>query len=271
MLGAHCLEEVLRMTRPTIGLALGSGGARGFSHLGVIKKLREHKIPIDYIAGSSMGALVGAFYAAGQNVDDLYKLALTFKRKYFMDVSVPRMGLLQGERIKSYIRLFTYKKTIEEFTIPMSIVATDLYTGEKVVFRDGDAASAVRASISIPGVFVPEKINDQFLVDGGVIDRVPISVVRDMGADIVIAVDCSKFEANGDIQSIYDVIMQSIDIMQDDITDHMMIDADIVMRPEVYPFSSRNYSNTAEILQKGEEEAERRITEIQTLMKGWNQ
>ncbi|MET3682031.1 NTE family protein [Alkalibacillus flavidus] len=258
------------MNRPKIGLALGSGGARGFSHLGVIKTLVDHDIPIDYIAGSSMGAMIGSLYGAGQRINDLYKLALTFKRKYFMDVAVPRMGLLQGERIKSYIRLFTYDKTLEQFPIPVSIVATDLYSGQRVVFREGDAATAVRASISIPGVFVPEKVNDQFLVDGGVIDRVPISVVRDMGADIILAVDCSKFEANDDIHSIYDIIMQSIDIMQDDITDHIMMDADVVMRPEVYQFSSRNYSNTKEIIQKGEEEAERQIEQIKALMKGWN-
>ncbi|WP_017186901.1 patatin-like phospholipase family protein [Alkalibacillus haloalkaliphilus] len=259
------------MSRPKIGLALGSGGARGFSHLGVIKVFEEHNIPIDYIAGSSMGALVGSFYGAGQKVSDLYNLALSFRRKYFMDITVPKMGLIQGERIKSYIRMFTYNKKLEQFNIPVAVVATDVHNGERVIFREGDAATAVRASISIPGVFVPERVGGRLLIDGGVTDRVPISVVREMGADIIIAVDCSKFEENTDIHSIYDIIMQSIDIMQDDMTSHLVMDADFVLRPEVYQFSSRNYSNVGEIIAKGEQEAEKHIKSIKRAMKGWNE
>ncbi|SEP55041.1 patatin-like phospholipase family protein [Piscibacillus halophilus] len=257
------------MSRPKIGLALGSGGARGFSHLGVIKILEENKIPIDYIAGSSMGALVGAFYGAGQSIDQMYQLALTFKRKYFMDIMVPKMGLIQGERIKSYIKMFTYNKKLEDFKIPVSVVTTDIYSGEKIIFQKGDAASAVRASISIPGIFVPEKVDDRLLVDGGVIDRIPVSVVKDMGADLVIAVDCSKFEENTDVHSIYDIIMQSIDIMQNEITNYRMVDADIVMRPEVYSYSSRNYTQIGEIIQKGEEEAKKHIQSINKAIKDW--
>ncbi len=199
----------------------------------------------------------------------MYQLALTFKRKYFMDIMVPKMGLIQGERIKSYIKMFTYNKRLEEFKTPVSIVATDIYSGEKVIFNEGDAASAVRASISIPGVFVPEKINDRLLVDGGVIDRIPVSVVKDMGADIVIAVDCSKFEQNTEVYSIYDIIMQSIDIMQNEITNYRMVDADIVMRPEVYSYSSRNYSQIKEIIEKGEEEAEKHIQSIKKAIEDW--
>ncbi|TFB23317.1 patatin family protein [Filobacillus milosensis] len=257
------------MSRPKIGLALGSGGARGFSHLGVIKVLEEHGIPIDYIAGSSMGALVGAFYGSGQTVENMYQLALTFKRKYFMDIIVPKMGLIQGDRIKSYISMFTFNKKLEEFKIPVSIVATDVYNGEKVVFSEGDAATAVRASISIPGVFVPVKVGDHLLVDGGVIDRIPISVVKDMGADIVIAVDCSKFEKNTEVYSIYDIIMQSIDIMQNEITNYRMVDADIIMRPEVYSYSSRNYSQIEEIISKGEEEGIKHIDQIKNVIADW--
>ncbi|RPF56099.1 patatin-like phospholipase family protein [Aquisalibacillus elongatus] len=257
------------MSRPKIGLALGSGGARGFSHLGVIKILEKEGIPIDYIAGSSMGALVGAFYGAGQSVEHLYQLALTFKRKYFMDFIVPKMGLVQGERIKSYIRMFTYNKNLEDFDIPVSIVTTDIYSGEKVIFKEGDAATAVRASISIPGVFVPEKVDQRLLVDGGVIDRIPVSVVKDMGADIVIAVDCSKFEKNTEIYSIYDIIMQSIDIMQNEITNYRMVDADVVMRPEVYTYSSRNYTQVSEIIQKGEEEAIQHVESIKKVISDW--
>ncbi|WP_211220347.1 patatin-like phospholipase family protein [Halalkalibacillus halophilus] len=259
------------VTRPKIGLALGSGGARGFSHIGVIKTLLDHDIPIDLIAGSSMGALVGSFYGAGQRIENIYNLALTFKKKYFMDITVPKMGLLHGERIKSYIRMFTYEKKLEEFNIPVHVIATDVYDGSKVVFKEGDASTAVRASISIPGIFVPEKVDGRLLIDGGVIDRVPIAEVREMGADIIIAVDCSKFEENKDIYSIYDIIMQSIDIMQDEITSHRMMDADFVLRPEVFKYSSRDYTNTSEIIAAGEFEAKQYVKQIQQKIKDWKE
>ncbi|WP_138415038.1 patatin-like phospholipase family protein [Aquibacillus sediminis] len=250
------------MRKPKIGLALGSGGAKGFSHLGVIKVLVDHGINIDLIAGSSMGAFVGSLYGAGQEVDNLYRLATTFKRKYFLDFTVPKMGFIQGDRIKEYIRLFTYNKNLEDFKIPVGVVATNLHTGEKKVFYRGNAADAVRASISIPGVFVPMKIKNDIYIDGGVIDRVPISVAREMGADIVIGVDCAHFTANADVQSIYDVMLQSIDIMQDELISYNEGDADLMLKPDVSIYSSRAFTNTIDIITKGEKEAESKIDQI---------
>jgi NTE family protein len=153
--------------KPKVGLALGSGGARGFAHLGVLKAFQEEGIPIDMIAGSSMGALVGCFYGVGHNMDDLYKLSTAFRRKYYLDFTVPKMGFIAGKRIKQFIRLFTHGKNIEDLILPVAVVATDLTDGERVVFYEGPIAEAVRASISIPGIFVPEKINGRLLVDGG--------------------------------------------------------------------------------------------------------
>ncbi|SFJ92748.1 NTE family protein [Halobacillus dabanensis] len=261
------------MGRPKVGLALGSGGARGFAHLGVLKVLREHDIPVDVIAGSSMGALVGSFFAAGQRIEDMYKLAFTFKRKYYLDFTVPKMGFVQGRRIKEYIRLFTFGKNIEDFKIPMSIVATDLYAGEKKIFTSGPASSAVRASIAIPGIFVPEKIDDRLYIDGGVIDRVPVSVVKGMGADFVIAIDCAHFDADPNINSIYDVITQSIDIMQDELVTAIGVskDADIMIRPDVSNYSSRAFTNLQEIVGAGERAAEDKIIEIKEKLAAWKE
>ncbi|MFC7321453.1 patatin-like phospholipase family protein [Halobacillus campisalis] len=261
------------MKQPKIGLALGSGGARGFAHLGVLKVLHENQIPVHMIAGSSMGALVGSLYAAGQKIDDLYKLAFTFKRKYYLDFTVPKMGFVQGRRIKEYIRLFTFGKTIEDFTIPMSIVATDLTTGGKKIFHKGPACDAVRASISIPGIFVPEKIDGRLYIDGGVIDRVPVSVVKDMGADIIIAVDCSHTDAEPTIHSIYDVIIQSIDIMQDElasVTERSSF-TDIMIRPDVTKFSSRAFTDLQEIVKEGEKAAENEIDSILNKIRDWKE
>lgn len=257
------------MEQPKVGLALGSGGARGFAHLGVIKVLKEEGIPIQLIAGSSMGALVGSFYGAGIEMERLYKLSTAFKRKYFLDFTVPKMGFITGKKVKDFIKVFTHGKNIEELSIPMGIVATDLLTGEKVVFKTGSVASAVRASISIPGIFVPEKYNGRLLIDGGVSDRVPVSVAKEMGADIVVAVDVARIKRNEEINSIYDVIMQSIDIMQNEIVKNREIAADIMIRPPVEQYSSRAFTNIDEIIAIGEEEAKKYIEQIKTMIEHW--
>ncbi|MEQ6375219.1 patatin-like phospholipase family protein [Bacillaceae bacterium S4-13-56] len=252
-----------------IGLALGSGGARGFSHLGVLRVFHEENIKVDYIAGSSMGALVGSLYAAGQSIEDMYQLAYTFKRKYYLDLTVPKMGFIQGNRILEYIRLFTYGKSFDQLPVPLSVIAADLYTGNKVVFNKGSVAEAVRASVSIPGVFVPVPYGDQLLIDGGVIDRVPVSVVKEMGADIVIGVDCAHFKDNHDVHSIYDVIMQSIDIMQDELVKDVKVNADVLLLPSVEQYSSRSFTNIREIVEEGEREARRKLPEIKRMIEKW--
>jgi NTE family protein len=257
------------MEQPKIGLALGSGGARGFAHLGVIKVLKDEGIPIHLIAGSSMGALVGSFYGAGIEMDRLYKLSTAFKRKYFLDFTVPKMGFITGKKVKEFIKVFTHGKNIEELSIPLGIVATDLLTGEKVVFKKGPVSDAVRASISIPGIFVPEKYKGRILVDGGVSDRVPVSVAKEMGADIVIAVDVSRVKRNAEITSIYDVIMQSIDIMQNEIVTNREIAADIMIRPPVEPYSSRAFTNIDEIIAIGEEETKKHLRQIKNVIEQW--
>lgn len=259
------------MKTPKIGLALGSGGAKGFAHVGVIKVLREANIPIHMIAGSSMGALIGTFYAAGCSVERLYHLATVFKRKYYLDFTIPKMGFIAGKRVKDMIKMFTYNRNLEELDIPVAVVATDILKGEKVVFTDGSIADAVRASISIPGIFVPEKINGRLLVDGGVIDRIPVSVVKEMGADIVIAVDVSPIKVNGEITSIYDVIMQSIEIMQHELVVNRQIASDLMMHPAVEQFSSRAFTNIEEIIAVGEEEAKRHIHKIHKLIEQWKE
>jgi NTE family protein len=257
------------MEHPKIGLALGSGGARGFAHLGVIKALKDAGIPIHLIAGSSMGALVASFYGAGIDMDRLYKISTAFKRKYFLDFTVPKMGFISGKKVKEFIRVFTHGKNIEELSIPIGIVATDLLTGEKVVFHTGPVADAVRASISIPGIFVPEKYNGRILVDGGVSDRVPVSVAKDMGADIVIAVDVSRVKRNEEISSIYDVIMQSLDIMQAEIINNREIAANVMIRPPVEIYSSKAFTNIEEIIIRGEEETKKHLNQIKTVIEQW--
>jgi NTE family protein len=259
------------LSTPKIGLALGSGGARGFAHLGVLKAFEEEQIPIDMMAGSSMGALVACLYGVGHNMDDLLKISTRFRRKYYLDFTVPKMGFIAGKRIKEFIQLFTHNKNIEDLNFPISVVATDITNGEKVLFTKGPISGAVRASISIPGIFVPEKIDGRLLVDGGVIDRVPVSVVKEMGADIVIGVDVSHVKRNAEISTIYDVIMQSIDILQLEIIEHREFASDFMIRPHVEMYSTRAFTNIEEIIKIGEEEAKKVIPSIKKAIEDWKE
>ncbi len=255
--------------KPKVGLALGSGGARGFAHIGVLKVFGEHGIPIDLMAGSSMGSLIAALYANNIEPHMMEKLAMHLKRKHWLDIIVPNLGFVAGQKIKELIRLLTHGKNIEDLSKPLAVVATDIETGERVVFREGPVDQAVRASISIPGIFVPERVGDRLLVDGGVIDRVPITVTKEMGADIVIAVDVAHFDVKMKVGSIFDVIAQTIDVMEREILRHRMLSADLVIRPEVGHYSSIAYSGIQEIIAEGEKAALEHVDRVKELIENW--
>src|SRR5574340_940216 len=177
--------------RPTVGLALGSGSARGLAHLGVIRAIEDAGIGVDFIAGTSMGALIGAIHAAGK-LDELEATFRGFdwrKTASFFDVVLPKSGLLDGAKVSELVRAHVHADAIESLPKPFAAVATDIVSGEEVVMRSGDLIEAVRASISVPGIFTPVRSNGRILVDGGLTNPVPASTARAMGADIVIAVD----------------------------------------------------------------------------------
>lgn len=176
---------------PKIALVLGSGSARGLAHLGVIRAIEAADIEVDLVVGTSMGALIGAIYAAGK-LDDLETTFKAFdwkKTLAFFDVILPKSGLLDGAKVSELVRAHIYADTIEALHKPFAAVATDIVNGEEVAICCGDVIEAVRASISVPGIFTPVRSNGRILVDGGLTNPVPVSVARAMGADIVIAVD----------------------------------------------------------------------------------
>jgi len=178
-----------KISQAKVGLALGSGSARGWAHIGVIRALAEAGIRVDYVAGTSIGALVGAVYASGE-IDTLEEVVLQLDWKqivYFFDVILPKSGLIDGKKVSIFIGNNIKKISIED--LPFRAVSTDLNTGDEVAIRDGDIIEAVRASISVPGIFTPVKKKGTILVDGGLVNPVPVSVAREMGADFVIAVD----------------------------------------------------------------------------------
>ncbi|MEA2078408.1 MAG: patatin-like phospholipase family protein [Pseudomonadota bacterium] len=174
-----------------IGLALGSGSARGLAHIGVIRALEEAGIKIDCVAGTSIGSLIGSVYASGK-LDALEKVYLGFDWKkiaYFFDVVLPKSGLIDGKKVADFVREYVHAETIEHLPLPFQAVATDIETGKEVWIDQGDVIEAVRASISVPGIFTPVRRNGRVLVDGGLLNPVPVSTARSMGAAIVIAVD----------------------------------------------------------------------------------
>jgi len=181
-----------------VGLALGSGAARGWAHIGVLKALSEKNIEISYVAGTSIGALVGAVFASGKllSLEDVI-MKLDWKQiAYFFDIKIPRSGLIDGNKITNFIRKYVKGMMIEDLPIPFCAVTTDIQTGNEVVIKNGDILEAVRASISVPGIFTPVKKDGMILVDGGLVNPVPISVVRNMGAEYIISVDLNHNMVN---------------------------------------------------------------------------
>ena len=185
--------------QPKIGLALGSGSARGLAHIGVIRALKDTGIHIDCVAGTSFGAMIGAVFASGKldSLQDAY-LAMDWKNiAYFFDVVFPKSGIIDGNKVADFLREYVHSERIEELPLPFKAVATELDSGKEVILETGDVIDAVRASISVPGMFTPIRLNEQVLVDGGLVNPVPVNVVRAMGADIVIAVDVNHDIVSG--------------------------------------------------------------------------
>lgn len=254
------------MTRPKVGLALGSGAARGLAHIGVLKVLEREGIPVDMIAGSSMGSLIGAIYANGADLTMIEQLAIHLKRSHWLDFTLPRRGLVAGERIRELVRLLTHRKNLEELRIPTAVVATDLTRGERVVFTSGPIDLAVRASVSIPGIFEPVEWEGRTLVDGGVIDRVPASVVREMGADVVIAVDVIPQTGRLKIRNIFDVITQSLEVMERQMTGPKIGAADVVLQPDMSDISPTAFTRVDVCVRRGEEAALSKLDEIRKVI-----
>jgi len=180
------------MTKVEVALVLGGGGARGLAHIGILKVLEKNHIPIHLIVGTSMGAFVGGFYAAGTGIDLMEELALSVDRKFVAKMLSPSLstsGLVDGERVRSYLEEFVGNLNIEELRIPFSSVSTDLATGEEVIFSSGSLVDAIMASIAIPALFKPVRYQGRYLVDGGLVNPLPVSVAHKLRANVVIGVN----------------------------------------------------------------------------------
>ena len=251
------------MKRPKIGLALGAGAARGFAHIGVLQVLIENGVPIDYIAGCSMGAFIGALYATGSDLFFFERLIPQLDIKNLLDFSLPKHGLIKGERMREVIRLLTKNRSFEETDIPFRCVATDICGSRLEVFDQGPLYEAIRASISIPGLFVPYQYNGKTYVDGAVMERLPVQTARDMGADVVIGVDVAfKGETQKTPGGIMELMSQVMNVMGWEIAKNKIYNADILILPDVRKINAFNSDDAQECIELGREATRNALPEI---------
>ena len=266
-----------------VGLALGSGAARGIAHIGVIKALREANIPIDMIAGTSIGSIVGACYAADAQISVLEEIAVTSNLRKLTGLLDPkfafiRSGILHGGRVENFLKSIIGDIDFKDMAIPFSAVATDIKTGNDVIINRGSLIKAVRASISIPGVFVPVNYDGRYLVDGGTTNPVPADVARFMGATFVIAVNVlndpkkrKHLGLTGDKKSskppsMFNTLIQSIYIMEYGITRTSILKADIIIEPDVSNIEAYEFYRGTEAIEAGYKAAAAVIPEIKNLL-----
>jgi NTE family protein len=266
-----------------VGLALGSGAARGIAHIGVIKALREADIPIDMVAGTSIGSIVGACYAADAQISVLEEIAVTSNLRKLTGLLDPkfafiRSGILHGGRVENFLKSIIGDIDFKDMAIPFSAVATDIKTGNDVIINRGSLIKAVRASISIPGVFVPVNYDGRYLVDGGTTNPVPADVARFMGATFVIAVNVlndpkkrKHLGLTGDKKSskppsMFNTLIQSIYIMEYGITRTSILKADIIIEPDVSNIEAYEFYRGTEAIEAGYKAAAAVIPEIKNLL-----
>ncbi|HHE76404.1 MAG TPA: patatin family protein [Candidatus Parcubacteria bacterium] len=264
--------------QPKVGLALGSGGAKGLAHIGVIKALEENNIPIDFIAGSSIGALVGGFYSAAKDIKQIEKIAISANWRQLLSLFVDpslRQGLIGGEKIKKFIGNYIGKIKFQDLKIPFSAIATDLKTGEIVSINQGEVASAIRASISVPLVFKPARREGRLLADGGLSLPVPVEIVRKMGAELVIAVNLdADYFANKDDNkanlSFYKIANNSINLLRYHLASWNVKDADITIEPKLGIKLGivhwNKFLDGKDIILAGESATKKKLSQLQELI-----
>ena len=245
-----------------IALVLGGGAARGFAHVGVIKVLEAQGIVPDIVVGSSAGAVVGALYAAGNSGFALQKQVLDMEEGQFSDWSLPDRGILKGEALQNYVNRAVGGRPLEKLGKIFAAVATDLQSGEAVVFRSGNTGMAVRASSSVPGVFQPVVISGREYVDGGLVSPVPIRIAKSLGADFIIAVDISARPQYGKTQTTIDVLLQTFSIMGQAISRNELPAADVLLRPNTPDLRATDFQDRHLAVLEGEKAATLMLPEI---------
>ena len=253
-------------TPPGIGIALGGGFARGIAHIGVLKVFEEEKIPISYVAGTSVGALIGAAYCSGLSIPELEEVARRVRFKTFARWTLSRHGFATNQRMIGFLNSILKVKSFEELRIPLAVTATDLSTGEGVVFHSGPLVDPVRASCAYPGMFLPVNLRGRWLVDGMLAHAVPTRPVLDMGAKRVVAVHLKGRWSSGTApRHLFDVIGQCFAIAQDMSSGHWREAADLIIEPDVNGFEYDAFIHTGALIKAGETAARQALP----MLKKW--
>lgn len=262
---------LLHTQKPVIGLVLGAGAARGFAHIGAIKALEAQGIRPDLVVGSSAGSVIAALLAFGATGNDLHRLALNLDEATIADWGLPFVGrfggLIKGDALQNVVNREVQNKTIEQMRIPLGVVATELQSGQGILFRSGNTGLAVRASCSVPGVFQPAVINGKEYVDGGLVAPVPVSFARQMGATLIIAVNISSDPVHQDASGTFGILQQTISIMQRSINAYELKSADIVIEPQLKQMGGGDFKSRNAAILAGESAAQAQMALIKEKLK----
>ncbi|MEF8847093.1 MAG: patatin-like phospholipase family protein [Candidatus Paceibacterota bacterium] len=256
-------------SKPKIGLALGSGGAKGLAHIGVLKVLEENDIPIDFITGSSMGSVIGSLYAAKQDVEEIETIANETDWQLLFSLLDPSWGegLIEGEKVSDFIEEHLGDVSFSDLNIPLSVIATDIETGESLSMNKGKVISAVRASISLPLIFKPVEYKDKLLTDGGLSQPVPVEAAGEMDPDLIIAVNLQTNDFDkGKNLNLYRVANRSLDLLRYHLSLANVEEADCVITPEVGNIRWNDFLSSEEAIEEGEQATRDKIAEIKETM-----
>lgn len=254
---------------PIIALALGGGGAKGFAHIGVIKVLESHGIKPKIVTGTSAGSFVGSIYASGKTPYQMQQIALQLKESDLRDLTINRQGFLIGQKLQNYINTEVGNKPIQQFPIRFAAVATRLDNGQKAEFIKGNAGQAVRASCSIPNVFVPTTISNVQYVDGGLTSPIPVKTAKSMGADIIIAVDISARPTTTGSGGTFGLLDQTINIMGQQSINEELKNATVIIQPKVGGFGIMDLTSANKSILEGEKAAQSKINAIETAIQNF--
>jgi len=260
-------DSVSVSARPGIGLALGGGFARGFAHLGVLQVFEQHQIPISHIAGTSVGSILGAAYASGAPLARIIEACRTLRFRDFARWRVSRLGLASNHRLGNLIERVFHSRQFEELRIPLAVVATDLTTGEPVVFTQGNLVDAIRASCAFPGLFEPVEIGTRCLADGGLVAPVPTRAARDLGATTVLGISVGMQDGHRGVPTnVFQVVSRAVSAAQKHQLEIWERHADLVLRPDVQSLAWDDFDRAAEAIEAGAVAARRALPRIEKLL-----
>jgi len=260
-------SAVATSSRAGLGLALGGGFARGFAHLGVLQVLEQNHIPISHIAGTSVGSILGAAYASGAPLARIIETCRTLRFRDIARWRVSRLGLASNQRLENLIERVFESRQFEDLRIPLAVVATDLNSGEPVVFTQGDLVDAIRASCAFPGLFEPVEIGTRCLADGGLVAPVPTRAARDLGAAVVIGVSVGMQDGRrGTPTNIFQVVSRAVNAAQKHQLEIWERHADLVLRPDVQSLAWDEFDRADEAIAAGAAAALRALPRIQKLL-----